>query len=203
MNQTPGNGTAGDGGARPGPDAAAPPVGSRDAASAPTARPEGASAEITQPEGTGAADTIADQAARIAELEDARLRALADLDNLRKRCAAQVRRAEEEARAAVARQWLPVIDGLDLALAHATADPATIVDGVKAVREQALAVLARLGFPRRDDRGARFDPTRHEAVASRPGPEAEADLVAEVVRPGYGEGDRQLRPAQVVVARPG
>ena len=193
MNQTPGDGTAGDGGAGGAPHAATPAAGSQEAASADTARPEGA----------GAADTIADQAARIAELEDARLRALADLDNMRKRCAAQTRRAEEDARAAVARQWLPVIDSLDLALAHATADPATIVDGVEAVREQALGVLARLGFPRRDDRGARFDPTRHEAVAARPDPSTEADTVAEVVRPGYGEGDHQLRPAQVVVARPG
>ena len=193
MNQTPGNGTGGDGGAGRAPPAAAPPAGSKDAASA----------EATRPEGTGAADTIADQAARIAELKDARLRALADLDNTRKRCAAQIRRAEEEARASVARQWLPVIDSLDLALAHATADPATIVFGVEAVREQALGVLARLGFPRRDDRGARFDPTRHEAVATRPDPGTEADTVAEVVRPGYGEGDHQLRPAQVVVARPG
>ena len=193
MNQTPGNGTTGDGGAGHAPHAAAPPAGSDDAASA----------ETTRPEGTGGADTIADQAAQIAELEDARLRALADLDNMRKRCAAQIRRAEDDARAAVARQWLPMIDSLDLALAHATADPATIVDGVEAVREQALGVLARLGFPRRDDRGARFDPTRHEAVATRPDPGTAADMVAEVVRPGYGEGDHQLRPAQVVVARPG
>jgi molecular chaperone GrpE len=193
VNQTPGNGTAGDGGAGRGPRAAAPPAGSEDAASA----------ETTRPEGAGAADMFADQAARIAELEDARLRALADLDNMRKRCAAQIRRADEEARAAVATQWLPVIDSLDLALTHATADPATIVDGVEAVREQALGVLARLGFPRRDDRGARFDPTRHEAVATRPDPGTEADMVAEVVRPGYGDGDHQLRPAQVVVARPG
>ena len=193
MNQTPGDGTAGDGGAGPGPQAAAPPAGSQDAAAAETARPED----------QAVADTIADQAARIAELQDARLRALAELDNTRKRCAAQIRRAEEDARATVARQWLAVIDGLDLALAHATADPATIVDGVEAVRQQALGVLAGLGFPRRDDRGARFDPTRHEAVATRPDPGTEADTVAKVVRPGYGEGDHQLRPAQVVVARPG
>jgi molecular chaperone GrpE len=145
---------------------------------------------------------IAERAARIAELEDLRLRALADLDNVRKRCAAQVRRAAEEARAAVARQWLPVVDNLDLALAHAEADPESIVEGVRAVRDQAVDVLARLGFPRRDDRGARFDPARHEAIASRPDPGAGADLVAEVVRPAYGEGDHQLRPAQVVVARP-
>ena len=193
MNQTPGDGTAGDGGAGPGPEAAAPPAGSQDAATA----------ETTRPEDQAVADTIADQAAQIAELEDARLRALADLDNMRKRCAAQIRRAEDDARAAVARQWLPMIDSLDLALAHATADPATIVDGVEAVRQQALGVLAGLGFPRRDDRGARFDPTRHEAVATRPDPGTEADTVADVVRPGYGEGDHQLRPAQVVVARPG
>src|SRR5258708_39673791 len=85
----------------------------------------------------------AEQAARIAELEDARLRALADLDNVRKRCAAQIHRAEEEARAAVARQWLPVIDSLDPALAHATADPATIVGGVEAGPGPALGTLAR------------------------------------------------------------
>jgi molecular chaperone GrpE len=206
VNQTQGSGTAGGGGARPGPDAAPPPVPSQDAASAEPAQPTGPA----QPAGTAADDAVSDpaariaeQAARIAELEDLRLRALADLDNLRKRCAAQVSRAEEETRAAVARQWLPVIDSLDLALAHATADPAAIVDGVKAVREQALGVLASLGFPRRDDHGARFDPARHEALASRPDPGAEADMVAEVVRPAYGEGDRQLRPAQVVVARPG
>ena len=120
---------------------------------------------------------------------------------MRKRCAAQVSRAEAEARAAVARQWLPVVDNLDLALAHAEADPASIIDGVRAVRAQALDVLARLGFPRRDDRGARFDPARHEAVASRPDPGAEGDVVAEVVRPAYGEGDHQLRPAQVVVGQ--
>jgi molecular chaperone GrpE len=141
--------------------------------------------------------------ARVSELEDLRLRALAEADNARKRCAAQVNRAAAEARAGVARQWLPVIDNLDLALTHATADPGTIVEGVKAVRQQALDVLAGMGFARRDDRGARFDPVRHEAVASRPDPAASADLVAEVVRPAYGEGERQLRPAQVVVARPG
>ena len=145
----------------------------------------------------------AGQAARIAELEDLRLRALADLDNVRKRCAAQVSRAEAEARAAVTRQWLAVIDNLDLALEHAEADPASIIDGVRAVRAQALDILARLGFARRDDRGARFDPARHEAVATRSDSSAPDGSVVEVIQPGYGERDHQLRPAQVVVARSG
>jgi molecular chaperone GrpE len=143
----------------------------------------------------------AEAAARIAELEDQRLRALAELDNFRKRCASQVSRAEAEAAARVTRLWLPVVDNLDLALRHADADPGSIIEGIKAVREQALGVLAGLGFPRRDDLGSSFDPSRHEAMASRPDPAAPDDSVVEVLRPAYGEGERQLRPAQVIVAR--
>ena len=80
-----------------------------------TGRPDGAgqvdSAERDRAGGDG--DAITALAARIAELEEQRLRALADLDNERKRCAVQVRRAEAETRATVARQWLPVVDNLD------------------------------------------------------------------------------------------
>jgi molecular chaperone GrpE len=149
-------------------------------------------------------DRIAELRARIAELEDLRRRALADLDNLRKRCAAQITRAEAETRAAVARDWLPVVDNLDRALEHSSADPAAIIEGVRAVRDQALGVLARLGFRRReDDQGAAFDPVRHDAVAARDAVGAADGSVVEVIRPGYGEGDHQLRPAQVVVARAG
>jgi molecular chaperone GrpE len=139
--------------------------------------------------------------ARLAEAEDQKLRALADLDNLRKRCAAQVERAEADARTQVARQWLPVVDNLERALEHAAADPRTIVEGIQAVRQQALSVLASLGFPRRDDTGATFDPARHEAVATTYDPRVPPGTVVQVVRPGYGEADHQLRPAQVVVAK--
>ena len=148
-------------------------------------------------------DGLAGPGDRTAELEDLR-RALADLDNARKRCAAQITRVEAETRAAVAREWLPVLDNLDRALEHSSADPAAIIEGVRAVRDQALDVLARLGFPRReDDQGAAFDPARHDAVAARDAVGAADGSVVEIIRPGYGEGDHQLRPAQVVVARPG
>jgi molecular chaperone GrpE len=96
--------------------------------------------------------------------------------------------------------WLPVVDNLDLALQHADADPASIVRGVRAVRDQALTVLAGLGFPRRDDLGVRFDPARHEAMSTIPDPHAEPGTVVTVLRPGCGQDERQLRPASVVVA---
>ena len=94
-----------------------------------------------------------------------------------------------------------MLDNLDLALAHA--DPAVIIDGVRAVRDHAAGMLQRLGFPRRDDAGAVFDPSRHDAIGSRAGTDAKAGTVVEGVRPAYGEGDRQLRPALVVVAKDG
>jgi molecular chaperone GrpE len=140
---------------------------------------------------------------RLADAEGQRLRALADLDNLRKRCATQVSRARAEASSTVAAEWLPVVDSLDRVLSHAWAEPDVIVEGVKAVREQALAVLDGLGFSRRADTGDKFDPARHEAVATRLDPDTEPGTVIEVVRVGYGEGDHQLRRAQVVVAKRG
>jgi molecular chaperone GrpE len=152
-------------------------------------------------EGAGEAAIVADLKARLAEAEDQKLRALAEADNTRKRCATQVQRAEAEARTRVARQWLPVVDNLERALAHAQADPRTIVEGIRAVRQQALDVLAGLGFPRRDDTGAVFDPTRHEAVATTADPRVRPGTVAQVVLPAYGDPDHQLRPAQVVVAK--
>jgi molecular chaperone GrpE len=170
-------------------------------------RPRDDPAATGQEQGPGPADSgntalpQAEAEARIAELEDQRLRALADLDNLRKRCAGQLTRAEAETRAEVARRWLPVVDNLDLAVRHAEADPGALMEGIRAVREQATSVLAQLGFPARDDVGASFDPSRHEAVASRPDPAVPDGTVVEVVRAGYGDGERQLRPAQVVVAR--
>jgi molecular chaperone GrpE len=189
-------------GAETGPPGAGPPgAGPSDTGSPGAGRTGGAG-------GAGGVATVADLEARLAglqarlaEAEDQKLRVLADLDNLRKRCATQVERAEADSRTQVARQWLPVVDNLERALEHAAADPRTIVEGIQAVRQQALGVLASLGFPRRDDTGAAFDPARHEAVAATYDPRVPPGTIVQVVRPGYGEPDRQLRPAQVVVAK--
>src|SRR5258708_19910626 len=145
---------------------------------------------------------LADLRARVAEAEDLRLRSLADLDNLRKRCAAQVRRAIEDTQAAVVAQWLPVVDNLERALDHAQAEPEAIIEGVSAIRDQALTVLASLGFPRRDDLGATFDPARHDAVAVRNDPDAGAGTVVDVVPPGYRQATHHPRPPQVVLPTP-
>jgi molecular chaperone GrpE len=134
-----------------------------------------------------------------AELEDRLRRALADMDNLRKRCARDIERERAAERARVAAAWLPIVDNLELALQHAEDAPG-VVEGVRAVHQQAVATLARLGFPRFDAVGQPFDPALHEAVgAVEDG--APAWTVVAVVRPGYGTPEALLRPAGVVVAR--
>jgi molecular chaperone GrpE len=96
---------------------------------------------------------------------------------------------------------LPVLDNLDLALSHAEADSHPIVEGLRAIRDQAVAVLVRLGYPRQDEAGGPFEPARHEVVSVVDDPDREPGTVVQVVRPGYGEGDHQLRPASVIVNR--
>jgi molecular chaperone GrpE len=136
-------------------------------------------------------------------MEDRWRRALADLDNLRKRYARELGRERTAERELVTSAFLPVLDNLDRALEHVDADPRSIVEGIRALREQALAVVSGLGFRREDEAGVPFDPTRHEVVGvvDTDSSDVAPGSVAAVVRPGYGGPDRQLRPAAVTVAQ--
>ncbi|MBC6458936.1 nucleotide exchange factor GrpE [Actinomadura sp. HBU206391] len=142
-----------------------------------------------------------DLQARITELEDLRLRALADLDNYRKRVDRTMERVVAEERAQGASEWLPILDNLDRALSHTdpdTEDP--LAQGIRAIRDQAIGILARLGFPRQEQVGIPFDPIHHEAVSTVNDPDHPEGTVIQIIRPGYGDDHRQLRPASVVVA---
>jgi molecular chaperone GrpE len=138
-----------------------------------------------------------------AELEDRWRRALADLDNLRKRYARELARERAAERDLVTAAFLPVLDTVDRALEHADADPRSIVEGVRTLREQALAVLTGLGYQREDAVAVPFDPARHEVVGvvETDASQAPPGSVVAVLRPGYGAQGRQLRPAAVTVAQ--
>jgi molecular chaperone GrpE len=142
-------------------------------------------------------------ATAVGDTDDRLLRAVADLANARKRHAQELARERLTERARVASLWLPVVDNLDRALEHANPDD-DIVEGIRQVREQALAVLASLGYPRRgqdEEVGQRFDPARHEVVGVVDHADLEPNRVVAVLRPGYGTGEHQLRPSAVVVSR--
>ena len=143
---------------------------------------------------------VADAEVAMAETEDRLRRALADLDNLRKRYHRELARERDAERRRAAMELLPVVDNLERALDHAGPECAALVQGIRAVHEQAVGALARLGFERFDDVGRAFDPVRDEAVGTVDS-DAPAGTVVAAVRPGYGTGEELLRPAGVVVSK--
>jgi molecular chaperone GrpE len=162
-------------------------------------RPDSAEA----PDEQQASKPPVDAGPSVAELEDRWRRAVAELDNVRKRFERQLAEQARAERAKTVAAVLPVLDNLELAVRHADADPAAIVAGVRAVHAQALDVLSRLGYRRVDTVGVRFDPARHEAAGSAPADDAVAPgTVLEVHRAGYADAHGTLvRPAIVTVAQ--
>ncbi|MEU0914249.1 nucleotide exchange factor GrpE [Streptomyces althioticus] len=150
---------------------------------------------------SGPAPSVDEHTAELKELEDRWRRALADLDNLRKRHSKELERERTVERSRTAGAFLPVLDNLERALAHAGSDPGAIVEGIRAVRDQAVNVLELLGYPRHAETGVAFDPARHEVVGVVQDPGHPPGTVVEVLRPGYGDGERQLRPAAVTVSK--
>jgi len=141
------------------------------------------------------ADTGDDLAARNAELQDRHLRALADLENYRKRSARETERRVAEERERLLRDWLEAVDSVERAL-RMTPD----AEGLQAVLEQMEAILARQGVARAGAPGDPFDPERHEAIGVVGG-EGAQPTIADVARSGFTISDRVLRPAQVFVTR--
>jgi molecular chaperone GrpE len=138
--------------------------------------------------------------AELARLEDRWRRALADLDNLRKRYARELDRERKLERSKVAGAWLPIVDNLERALQHSGGDADSVITGVRAILDQAVQLLDHLGYPRDTDTGVPFDPERHEVVNVTDDGGSAPGTVLGVVRPGYGKGSQQLRPAAVVVS---
>ena len=137
--------------------------------------------------------------ARLAELEDRWRRAAADLDNARKRAGRELAVARDAERARAASVFLPVVDGLADAVAYANRVDDPIGEGIESIREQAVAALERLGYPRIDQVGVPFDPRLHEVVSVVQRDDLEPRTVVAVTRLGFGTPDRLLRPAGVVV----
>ena len=126
-------------------------------------------------------------------------RTQADFENYRKRVARDAAAAQERGVAKLAKELLPALDNLDRALeAAATDDP--LLDGVRLVRGELSAGLARAGIESFGAVGDTFDPVEHEAVAQQPVEGAESGSVVEVYQRGYRLGTNTIRPARVLVA---
>jgi molecular chaperone GrpE len=126
-------------------------------------------------------------------------RTQADFENYRKRVARDAAVAQERGVARLARELLPALDNLDRAI-EAAQDGDPLLEGVRLVRSELAAALARVGIESYAPIGEPFDPTRHEAMAQQPVPGAAPGTVAEVYLNGYRMGETIVRPARVLVA---
>ena len=173
-------------------------VGEQPVSEEPHAAPEGLAPEE-------AAEPAAEEAvAEEPDYKDKWLRAVAELDNVRKRARRDVGAAESRGIGKLARELLPALDNFERALAAAEAQPENrdhhLTDGIRLVQSELLGALARVGIEPVSPKGERFDPHRHEAVAQQPVDGAEPGTIVEVYSAGYTYGEDVLRPAKVVVA---
>jgi molecular chaperone GrpE len=165
------------------------------AAASPAPEADGAS------EVQGDLDALVKKAAQRDEYLALAQRTQADFENFRKRIARDSAAAQERGAVALAKELLPALDNLDRAIdAAAKDDP--LLQGVRLVRSELGAALARTGIESFSPDGEAFDPTLHEAVATAPQPPdgAESGTVVEVYQAGYRLGENVIRPARVVVA---
>ena len=158
--------------------------------------PEGEAAPTPTPE-----QLCAEAEARAAEHWAAYLRAMAELDNFRKRMSRELEAVRQFGIERFAAEVLPVADSLGRALdAAATADPATLLEGHRATLRQLQKAFANAGITELDPTGQPFDPGLHEAMTTRPSAEHAPDTVLQVVQKGYLLNGRLLRPARVIVS---
>ncbi len=130
------------------------------------------------------------------------LRAVAELDNVRKRAARDIEAANRYGLEKFAAELLPVKDSLELAVQNAArADVRGWREGQEATLQLLSKALEKLGITVIDPLGEPFDPGRHEAMMTQESSTAEPNSVLKVVQPGYELNGRLLRPARVIVAR--
>ena len=145
---------------------------------------------------------LAEALARIEEQKDARLRAMAETDNVRKRAQADVQAAHKFAVERMAEGLLPVMDSLDAALAASETAPRALRDGLELTLKQLQAAFHKASLAEiLPAAGERFDPHLHQAIAAVDAAGAVANSVVAVVQKGYRLHDRVLRPALVTVAK--
>ncbi|HJR68588.1 MAG TPA: nucleotide exchange factor GrpE [Gammaproteobacteria bacterium] len=136
------------------------------------------------------------------EHRDRHLRAVAELDNFRKRSAREIDAARRFGAERLAQAILPVRDSLEAGLAAAEkAGQTALLDGQRATLRLFEEAFAACGIKEISPTGEPFDPGKHEALSVLPAADVAPNTVLEVVQKGYELNERLLRAAKVVVAR--
>ena len=136
--------------------------------------------------------------------EDKLLRTHADFENIKKRLEREKASAIEYASEKFARDLLPTVDALGMAIEieNSDLDPADLLDklkeGVELTLKQLMTALEKNGV--KEVEYGELDPNIHEAVMRVDSDEVESGHIAQVMQKGYTYKDRTLRAAMVSVA---
>jgi len=146
--------------------------------------------------------TVAGLEQQLADANDARLRALAEFQNYRRRTEEERESLKGFLLTGVMESLLPIVDNFGRAVdsMNASTDIDKLRDGISGIHRQLATVLEKYGVEQIVADGAAFDPNLHNAVMRVEDADAPADTVVEVLQPGYTIGGRVLRPALVKVS---
>lgn len=191
-------------------DTPTPKNGDQNGESQAPSAPEGAASERGQEDDPPAAeeaappDPLAVALADAQKFKDAWVRTAADFDNFRKRSRRELEDTRKAGREELLKELIPVFDNLERAIVSSkqATDVKGVVDGITMILKQFDATVARLGITKVQTVGSMFDPQVHEAIQQVETDEHPPGMVVAEVQPGYMHGERLVRAAMVVVAKP-
>ena len=162
------------------------------------------SEEASEASSAGPADPIAEAKAETLRFKEQWMRSAADFDNFRKRSRKELEDTRKAGREELLKDLLPVFDNLERAMTSAerATEVKPVSDGLKLVLRQFTDTLGRSGITKVPTVGQSFDPSMHEAIQQVESDEVAPGTVIAEVQPGYLQGDRLVRAAMVVVAKP-
>jgi molecular chaperone GrpE len=144
---------------------------------------------------------LAEAEAKLAEAQDAFLRAKADAENIRRRAQEDISKAHKFAVESFAEALLPVRDSLEMALKIESPSIESLKEGVEMTLKQLSSAFERNRLIEVNPQaGDKLDPMKHQAI-SMVAAEQEANTIVSVLQKGYMISDRLLRPALVTVSQ--
>jgi molecular chaperone GrpE len=164
---------------------------------------EGANPPDDVPPGSlDASAALAAAEARATESRNNYLRAVAEMDNFRKRSEREIDNARKFAIERFAQELVPVGDALEAGISAGAANPGpALLEGAQATLRQLYRAFDKAGIKIIDPQGQPFDPEWHEAMAVQESTDQPANTVLSVIQKGYSLNGRLLRPARVIVSK--
>jgi molecular chaperone GrpE len=163
----------------------------------------GSAAQQAVAAGAGAtAEALAAAEAKAQENWNSYTRAVAELENFRKRSEREVENARKYAIERFAQELVTVGDALEAGIKAGAANPGpALLEGAQATLRELQRAFDKAGIKIIDPAGQPFDPNWHEAMAVQESSQHPANTVLSVIQKGYSLNGRLLRPARVIVSK--